>query len=172
MLAEIANLDQIYFQWLFPEGLTNTVCSELSVCYLLRNLRVEQWRLWQHLQRHVHRRALQLPRRLHAAAGRKILQRSDCHSGTPQLWFKKYLKDVWLKCGQNVNLFPTDIDECEFHNGGCEHFCRNTIGSFECHCRKGFKLLSDERSCQGKHLYVYMILLISLWNTGKDSDVI
>uniref|UniRef100_A0A8C7YI12 Signal peptide, CUB domain, EGF-like 2 n=1 Tax=Oryzias sinensis TaxID=183150 RepID=A0A8C7YI12_9TELE len=41
-----------------------------------------------------------------------------------------------------------DIDECEHHNGGCEHFCRNTIGSFECSCRKGFKLLSDERSCQ------------------------
>lgn len=44
---------------------------------------------------------------------------------------------------------PTDIDECELHNGGCEHFCRNTIGSFECNCRKGFKLLTDERSCQG-----------------------
>lgn len=47
-------------------------------------------------------------------------------------------------------LFPTDIDECELHNGGCEHFCRNTIGSFECNCRKGFKLLTDERSCQGR----------------------
>lgn len=45
---------------------------------------------------------------------------------------------------------PTDIDECEHHNGGCEHFCRNTIGSFECNCRKGFKLLTDERSCQGR----------------------
>uniref|UniRef100_A0A7N6FB59 Signal peptide, CUB and EGF-like domain-containing protein 3 n=1 Tax=Anabas testudineus TaxID=64144 RepID=A0A7N6FB59_ANATE len=41
-----------------------------------------------------------------------------------------------------------DIDECELHNGGCDHFCRNTIGSFECNCRKGFKLLTDERSCQ------------------------
>lgn len=44
-----------------------------------------------------------------------------------------------------------DIDECELHNGGCEHFCKNTIGSFECNCRKGFKLLSDERSCQGRN---------------------
>lgn len=45
---------------------------------------------------------------------------------------------------------PPDIDECELQNGGCEHFCRNTIGSFECNCRKGFKLLTDERSCQGR----------------------
>lgn len=49
------------------------------------------------------------------------------------------------------HLFPTDIDECELHNGGCEHFCRNTIGSFECNCKKGFKLLTDERSCQGRN---------------------
>ena len=44
----------------------------------------------------------------------------------------------------------SDIDECEPHNGGCDHFCRNTIGSFECSCHKGFKLLTDERSCQGR----------------------
>lgn len=48
------------------------------------------------------------------------------------------------------NPCPPDIDECELQNGGCEHFCRNTIGSFECNCRKGFKLLTDERSCQGR----------------------
>uniref|UniRef100_A0A672MQD3 Signal peptide, CUB and EGF-like domain-containing protein 2 n=1 Tax=Sinocyclocheilus grahami TaxID=75366 RepID=A0A672MQD3_SINGR len=47
-----------------------------------------------------------------------------------------------------VLLCLSDIDECELHNGGCDHYCRNTIGSFECNCRKGFKLLTDERSCQ------------------------
>lgn len=57
-------------------------------------------------------------------------------------------------------LFPTDIDECELHNGGCEHFCRNTIGSFECNCRKGFKLLTDERSCQGRN---GQTVLFKLW---------
>lgn len=51
-----------------------------------------------------------------------------------------------------VLLCPSDIDECEVHNGGCDHYCRNTIGSFECRCRKGFKLLTDERSCQGRTL--------------------
>lgn len=43
----------------------------------------------------------------------------------------------------------TDIDECQSNNGGCDHFCKNTVGSFDCSCRKGFKLLTDERSCQG-----------------------
>ncbi|KAG8142775.1 hypothetical protein E2320_005977 [Naja naja] len=41
-----------------------------------------------------------------------------------------------------------DIDECLVNNGGCDHFCRNTVGSFECSCQKGYKLLTDERTCQ------------------------
>lgn len=30
--------------------------------------------------------------------------------------------------------------------------CRNTVGSFECSCKKGYKLLTNERTCQGKSL--------------------
>lgn len=45
---------------------------------------------------------------------------------------------------------PADINECLANNGGCDHFCRNTVGSFECGCRKGYKLLTDERTCQGE----------------------
>lgn len=45
--------------------------------------------------------------------------------------------------------FFADIDECLVNNGGCDHFCRNTVGSFECSCQKGYKLLTDERTCQG-----------------------
>lgn len=47
-------------------------------------------------------------------------------------------------------LAPTDINECLANNGGCDHSCRNTVGSFECGCRKGYKLLTDERTCQGE----------------------
>lgn len=36
------------------------------------------------------------------------------------------------------------------NNGGCDHICRNTVGSFECSCKKGYKLLINERSCQGE----------------------
>lgn len=45
----------------------------------------------------------------------------------------------------------SDINECFVNNGGCDHFCRNTVGSFECGCQKGHKLLTDERTCQGEH---------------------
>uniref|UniRef100_A0A8C5FTN4 Signal peptide, CUB domain, EGF-like 2 n=1 Tax=Gadus morhua TaxID=8049 RepID=A0A8C5FTN4_GADMO len=42
------------------------------------------------------------------------------------------------------------IDECELHNGGCEHFCKNTIGRFECHCQPGYKLHWNKKDCIGK----------------------
>lgn len=44
-----------------------------------------------------------------------------------------------------------DIDECRLNNGGCDHVCRNTVGSFECSCKKGYKLLTNERTCQGRY---------------------
>ena len=27
---------------------------------------------------------------------------------------------------------PVDLNECERQNGGCEHECLNTVGSFQC----------------------------------------
>lgn len=45
-----------------------------------------------------------------------------------------------------------DIDECRSNNGGCEAICTNTIGSFECSCRRGFHLHVDYRQCEGKSI--------------------
>lgn len=50
------------------------------------------------------------------------------------------------------NSLSADIDECRLNNGGCDHVCRNTVGSFECSCKKGYKLLTNERTCQGGRL--------------------
>lgn len=55
-------------------------------------------------------------------------------------------------CFSLFHPLHSDIDECQENNGGCDHFCRNTVGSFECSCQKGHKLLTDERSCQGQWL--------------------
>lgn len=52
-----------------------------------------------------------------------------------------------------------DIDDCRLNNGGCDHICRNTVGSFECSCKKGYKLLINERNCQGEQT----------WAKGKAS---
>ena len=35
---------------------------------------------------------------------------------------------------------PTDINECNSNNGGCEHICTNTPGSRQCSCRSGYSV--------------------------------
>ncbi|XP_019615701.1 PREDICTED: uncharacterized protein LOC109463369 [Branchiostoma belcheri] len=40
-----------------------------------------------------------------------------------------------------------DIDECSAANGGCDHVCTNTLGSFQCSCVDGFNLNVDGHSC-------------------------
>nr|CAH8868680.1 unnamed protein product [Trichobilharzia regenti] len=37
-------------------------------------------------------------------------------------------------------VFFTDRNECDDNNGGCQHLCTNTIGSYYCACRPGFNL--------------------------------
>jgi hypothetical protein len=41
-----------------------------------------------------------------------------------------------------------DVDECTLNNGGCEHYCDNTQGSFRCRCKAGFQLAEDKWSCE------------------------
>ncbi len=44
----------------------------------------------------------------------------------------------------------TDVDECLSGNGGCDHVCTNTQGSYTCSCLadSGLFLKEDGRSCQ------------------------
>ena len=50
---------------------------------------------------------------------------------------------------QYCNLFQLDINECSTRNGGCEHVCINSIGSFHCECRPGHVLDYNHRTCSG-----------------------
>lgn len=45
-------------------------------------------------------------------------------------------------------IFPIDIDECSTENGGCQHECVNTFGSYSCQCRSGFMLHDNRRDCK------------------------
>lgn len=45
---------------------------------------------------------------------------------------------------------PADIDECQVHNGGCQHRCVNTRGSYYCECHPGSRLHVDGRTCLGE----------------------
>ncbi|XP_078580864.1 uncharacterized protein LOC144864548 [Branchiostoma floridae x Branchiostoma japonicum] len=40
-----------------------------------------------------------------------------------------------------------DVDECATSNGGCEHICTNTDGSFHCSCDVGYSLSINSLSC-------------------------
>ncbi|XP_058832942.1 uncharacterized protein LOC131690887 [Topomyia yanbarensis] len=40
-----------------------------------------------------------------------------------------------------------DTNECNSGNGGCQHHCINSDGSFYCSCKYGFKLEADKHSC-------------------------
>jgi len=50
----------------------------------------------------------------------------------------------------------TDINECAVINGGCEHDCFNTPGSFTCSCPPGYQLTADGLHCRGKTLQTYL----------------
>ena len=41
-----------------------------------------------------------------------------------------------------------DIDECISDNGGCDHNCTNTDGSYYCSCNDGYSLVSG-LYCEG-----------------------
>ena len=50
---------------------------------------------------------------------------------------------------QFINILHADIDECDINNGGCEHNCTNTIGSFVCSCNVGYNLTENGLNCTG-----------------------
>ena len=44
-----------------------------------------------------------------------------------------------------------DVQECHNGaNGGCEHVCINSQGSYRCECSMGYYLLSNGRNCSGE----------------------
>lgn len=45
-------------------------------------------------------------------------------------------------------VFFTDMDECAINNGGCQHECMNTLGSYICTCHNGFTLHENGRDCK------------------------
>ena len=46
-----------------------------------------------------------------------------------------------------------DINECAMSNGGCQHQCRNTNGSYMCQCNEGFFLDGNVKTCLGKFYF-------------------
>uniref|UniRef100_A0A6I8N4Z4 Metalloendopeptidase n=1 Tax=Ornithorhynchus anatinus TaxID=9258 RepID=A0A6I8N4Z4_ORNAN len=51
------------------------------------------------------------------------------------------------KRGFKVHFF-SDKDECSKDNGGCQHECVNTFGSYICQCRNGFTMHENGHDCK------------------------
>ena len=55
-----------------------------------------------------------------------------------------------IHCSHN---YP-DVDECLSDNGGCDHSCTDSDGSYTCSCNNGYQLNSDGHKCDGKQAFV------------------
>lgn len=48
--------------------------------------------------------------------------------------------------------FVQDINECQFETQPCDHICSNSIGGFQCTCKDGYLLQSDNKTCSCKYV--------------------
>ncbi|KAK4882987.1 hypothetical protein RN001_006306 [Aquatica leii] len=48
----------------------------------------------------------------------------------------------------SLQVSITHMDECAVNNGGCQHECINTLGSYTCACHNGFTLHENGRDCK------------------------
>lgn len=51
-------------------------------------------------------------------------------------------------CSPELVVCFVDKDECSKDNGGCQHECINTVGSYVCQCRNGFVLHENKHDCK------------------------
>ena len=70
----------------------------------------------------------------------------------------KINRTLCCKVSSKFILF-SDIDECTTlrpckcttTRGGCKTDCQNYPGSYKCSCAKGFQLMFDRKTCDGKN---------------------
>ena len=55
-------------------------------------------------------------------------------------------------------MLSVDINECDINNGGCQHICTNTNGSYNCSCRSGYYQVNE--FCYGNWVNIMTYQLI------------
>ncbi|XP_037103624.1 growth arrest-specific protein 6 [Syngnathus acus] len=66
---------------------------------------------------------------------------SHCHArGSVRCEDKKGAFLCHCFSGWTGDLCDQDVDECNKSNGGCDHECSNTMGSYHCSCQPGYML--------------------------------
>jgi len=56
-----------------------------------------------------------------------------------------------------------DMNECSDSNGGCQHNCTNTIGSYYCSCAAGYSLDENDHSCSCEIRYKCIIKIVDCY---------
>ena len=84
-----------------------------------------------------------------------------------KMFFILYTNVMYAVYQHTCILFSLDVNECSINNGGCQHTCVNTDGSYECQCRSGYRLSSNGRSCSGmlarlENWYRKLLVLLQL----------
>ena len=86
---------------------------------------------------------------------------NDCHIGTCMMILSsRYI--VLLSILSCISL-PTDINECEQNNAGCEQDCTNFDGGYNCSCRSRYALATDLHNCLGKPFDLHVMSSQSWW---------
>ena len=65
--------------------------------------------------------------------------------------FKTWITDMWGYQWFFWSYFALDVDECR-ENVLCDQFdgiCMNLPGTFQCSCKHGYMLMTDNQTCQG-----------------------
>ena len=88
----------------------------------------------------------------------------------------------FCSCGSGYRLAGDrlgcdDIDECaEDLLSNCSQTCMNSIGGYNCSCNPGYQLASDGQMCNGKYLFILLLLFTNCEllqnspNTHSDID--
>lgn len=66
----------------------------------------------------------------------------------------------------------TDLNECNQAPNPCNFICKNTEGSYQCSCPKGYILQEDGRSCKGEGLGLRLLAChrwTCLWCIGRQA---
>jgi hypothetical protein len=86
----------------------------------------------------------------------------------------KIIEEVFTSMNEHVfkcECLSIGVNECASTVlSGCEHGCVNTLTSFRCTCRAGYKLASNQRNCRGMYLFkieMYTRLFVYARNNSK-----
>ena len=69
-------------------------------------------------------------------------------------------------CRRSLHDLPLyiDVNECSDSNGGCQHNCTNTIGSYYCSCAAGYSLDDNDHRCSCKILMLHSYVKdVTVW---------